>query len=107
MGRYLRQVAARTERLEAAQALLRNLRPPLPADDLTGLLDLLIEFRDSDPLAPTSPWWTWTTRERRDFLGLFISRLEIAPATIHGGEHWKGHDRLRITWAGEAAEEDF
>lgn len=105
--RYRRQTAALNDRAVAARATLAILPDVSTGDDLSGVLDLLTVLREADVIdSPESPWAAWTVEERRDFLGLFLAEVAVAKANGHvGGDKvaWKGHERLRVTWADEVA----
>lgn len=104
--RYRRQSVALQDRADAARASLEAIPGDSPADDLQALLDALAAIREagSDYDSPESPWRAWTTAERRDFLALFLTRVELAKGNGRGGgdrTRWTGQDRLAITWVGD------
>ena len=104
--RYRRQAVALSARADAARATLTAL-PRQAGDDLDAVLDLLalLRWEGLDPLTDEdAPWQRWSLEERRDFLGLFLHRVEVTKGEGHAGGNqtkWRGHERLAVTWTDE------
>ncbi|MFJ8750466.1 recombinase family protein [Streptomyces sp. NPDC102441] len=91
------RLAAEESRLEAALA------------DLDGAslasISLPVEAwvsANGDPLGEDAPWHSWDLTTRREFLALFIDRIDVGKPTAYGRAS-KVEDRLAITWAGGEA----
>ncbi|WP_433230384.1 recombinase family protein [Micromonospora sp. CA-248260] len=82
------------ERLTARVAgLRRNLADfPLPEADISPLLD---------PVLAREAWDAATVPDRRDFLGLALNAVTVAPAEGRRGVRFDPVARLRFTWADE------
>ncbi|HWK92607.1 MAG TPA: recombinase family protein [Luteimicrobium sp.] len=83
--RYRRQVAQLTAHYEDARRALESL--PEPTVDLGPLLDVVSALDDpeADPIGPGSPWAAWDLAERREFLGVFLERVDVRKGSAHGG----------------------
>lgn len=98
-ARYRRQVKTLTARLESTQQALSAL--PSASQALIPWLDSLA-FGDSGPIGPDSPWASWSTAERREFLKLALARVEVLPIEVRrrgGVDSFRGDLRLRLVWA--------
>ncbi|MBH1934882.1 recombinase family protein [Streptomyces sp. AV19] len=95
------RLAKEEERLEGALTLL--------AERATSTVVLPIGQwcgdNDGDPIGEGSPWTAWDLARRREFLALFIDRVELGKATAHGRAS-DTEKRVSITWAQPAKQED-
>lgn len=102
---FARALGALTTVEEECTTLARDLEASLtkaavlPVDEWCGTDP---DSGVTDPTGPGSPWSTWDVIRRREFLALWIDRVEMVPSTA-----WRGpvRDRLVITWA-RPAEDD-
>lgn len=100
--RYARQVRAYTKQYESASTALASL--PEPTVDLGPLLDLASAADEpgAGPLAPGAPWAKWEIEEWREFLGLFLERVEARKGVRRGGAGrgpiFDGAERLTLVW---------
>jgi DNA invertase Pin-like site-specific DNA recombinase len=88
-----------TARLTELTAIMER-STVLPVNDWLGGLDA-----DSDPIGPETLWDRWTLMERREFLSLFVERIDVAPS-IGRGRHAKTDKRLTVTWVSHKRHEE-
>jgi DNA invertase Pin-like site-specific DNA recombinase len=53
---------------------------------------------EGDPIGPGSTWAGWDLQEKREFLALFLDRVEIAPS-VGRGRNANTEERIKVTWA--------
>ncbi|WP_455360037.1 recombinase family protein [Streptomyces sp. SYSU K21746] len=95
--RIFRESAERLEkeeaRIEAELALLED-----RSTDSVSLPIAEWTAAEGDPIGEGSPWAEWTLTERREFLALFIDRVEVSKPLAYGRAS-KMEDRVDIRWA--------
>ncbi|WP_419703768.1 recombinase family protein [Promicromonospora sp. NFX87] len=95
--RYARQVDALTRRHAEAEAALAALP--------SGSIDISV-WLDSVGIAGErgAGFDTWSLEERREFLALFVDRVEVTKATYRGtrNDRFRPQERFRLWWAGAA-----
>jgi DNA invertase Pin-like site-specific DNA recombinase len=95
--RYARQVDALTRRHAEAEEALAAL--PSGSIDITAWLDSVGVAGE-----PGAGFDTWSLEERREFLALFVDRVEVLKAAYRGtrNDRFRPQERFRLWWAGAA-----
>jgi DNA invertase Pin-like site-specific DNA recombinase len=95
------------EELDRAEQRLAELDSALAALESADTVRLPIEHwlaaPDGDPLGEGSWWASASLADKREFVALFIDRIEIKKTSLRGNR-WKTYDareRVTLTWAGD------
>lgn len=74
------------------------------ADSVVVPIDQWYGDTDGDPLGEGSPWSTWSTAQRREFLNIWLDKVVVHPIAVPR-MRVPVEDRLELVWAQPATED--